>query len=214
MKNAMRRTFVAILFAAAIGAAHADGTGGPDSYSAMLGYLDSSSIGGQAFAGLNGASSTNIAAGALNQQANLQAFAVGAYARATIRAQQLQADDRSNAPRDASASIGGQAYAGGRGIASINQASGNGNAELNAVAATLAQQGIRETTDGSLSIVSASAGGQLSQGQNGSGAGTRSVSVAPTAMKGYEGVLQLNQIAGSGNATSNQLLLSVPSTPH
>jgi len=32
-------------------------------------------------------------------------------------------------------------------------------------------------------------------------------------MQGFQGVMQLNQAAGSGNVTSNQLLLAVPSTP-
>jgi hypothetical protein len=32
-------------------------------------------------------------------------------------------------------------------------------------------------------------------------------------MHGFRGLLQLNQIAGSGNATSNSLLLSATSAP-
>jgi hypothetical protein len=39
------------------------------------------------------------------------------------------------------------------------------------------------------------------------------VAVESSAMRGYQGVMQLNQAAGSDNATGNQLLLSVPSTP-
>jgi hypothetical protein len=114
----------------------------------------------------------------------------------------------------ASAGIGGQALAGGSGLASINQASGSSNAQLNAVAAVLTAQGIREATDDALSTaVSASAGGQHPGNTPPSGGGTRSVGVESSAMRGYQGVMQLNQAAGSGNATGNQLLLSVPSTP-
>lgn len=193
------------------GMAHA---GDNDNYATMLNYLDSSSIGGQALQGVNGISSTNMAAGDLNLQANLHAVSIGQVAQAAIQAQQFQRDNHATSPQTASASIDGQAYANGSGIASINQASGNGNAELNAVAITLAQQGIRETTDGSLSAVSASAGGQSPANPHGTGSGSRTVSVGASAMKGFDGVLQLNQIAGSGNATNNQLLLSVPSTPH
>ncbi len=36
---------------------------------------------------------------------------------------------------------------------------------------------------------------------------SRSVAVEATALQGFNGVLQLNQVAGSGNATSNQLAL-------
>ena len=188
--------------------AHAGNT---DSYTAMLGYLDSSNISGQALQGINGVSATNMAAGDLNLQANLRVLASGQLAQTAIQARQLQHDNNANTPLNASAVIGGQAYANGQGIASINQASGNGNAELNAVAATLAQQGIRETTDGYLSAVSASAGGQSPGNphtQTVQTGGTRSVAVEASAMFGFQGMLQLNQIAGSGNATSNALLLS------
>jgi len=211
MKNAIRRGAVAVLFAALIGVVHADDTSRPDSYGAMLGYLDSSRIDGQAFAGVNGASSINMAAGDLNQQANLRAFAAGGHAQANIHSNQTHIDDHANAPDHATATIGGTAFANGRGLVSINQASGSGNAELNAVAAALAQQGIRETNDGALSVtVSASARGQPSTGRHGLGNGTRNVAVEATAMKGFDGVLQLNQVAGSGNATGNQLLLTAP----
>lgn len=181
------------------------------SYGAMLGYLDSSRIDGHAFAGVSGSTAINLSAGDLNQQANLRAFAAGGHAQADIGSNQTHIDDRANAPTHAAATIGGAAFANGRGLVSINQASGNGNTELNAVAAALAQQGIRETNDGALSVtVSASARGQPSTRQHGPGNGTRSVAVEATAMKGFDGVLQLNQAAGSGNATSNQLLLAVP----
>ena len=180
-------------------------------YQAMLGYLDSSRIDGHAFGGLSGSAAINLSAGDLNQQANLRAFATGGNARASISSNQTHDDDRANGPEHATATIGGTAFANGRGLVSINQASGSGNAELNAVAAALAQQGIRETNDGALSVtVSASARGQPSTGQHGLGNGTRNVAVEATAMKGFDGVLQLNQVAGSGNATGNQLLLTAP----
>ena len=188
--------------------AHAGNT---DSYTAMLGYLDSNNISDHAFQNLNGLSATNMSAGDLNQQANLRAIGSGQFAQVAVPAQQVQRNDNASDPLNASATIGGHAYANGRGIASINQASGNGNAELNAVATTLAQPSIRETTDGYLSAVSASAGGQSPRNpgtQTAPTGGTRNVAVDASAMSGFQGVLQLNQIAGSGNATSNALLLS------
>jgi len=205
---------VALVAAAAAGALAHAGDGHGDSYATMLGYLDGSRIDGHAFGGTSGAIAVNLSAGDLNQQANLRVLAVGHGAQATVASSQLHRDDHADAPLHASASIGGAAFANGRGIASINQASGSGNTEFNAVAAALAQQGIRETTDGSLSaVVSASARGQPSASPHGPGNGTRNVAVEATAMKGYDGVLQLNQVAGSGNTTGNQLLLVVPSTP-
>jgi hypothetical protein len=184
---------------------------GDDDYATMLGYLANTRIDGNSLRGTKGALAVNMAAGDLNQQANLRAFASGGSV--TIRSRQLQQGNHADRPLAASASIGSQALAGGNGFASINQASGSSNAQLNVVAAVLTSQGIREATDDTLSTaVSASAGGQHSQGASASG-GTRSVSVESSAMQGYQGVLQLNQAAGSGNATGNQLLLSVPSTP-
>lgn len=178
-----------------------------DDYAQMLGYLADSRIDGRALANSQGAIAVNQAAGDLNLQANLRALANGGRAQAQVQAIQIHAGDRYDTPLHASATLGGEALAGASGIASINQASGSGNTELNAVAATLADQGIRETNDDTLaSFASAGGQGEAVEGQPG---GTRSVGVESTALRGFGGVLQLNQIAGSGNATGNQLSLSV-----
>ncbi len=183
-----------------------------DDYAMMLRYLASSRIDGNAMRGTSGASSVNMAAGDLNQQANLRAFASGG--NVTVQGTQTQQDNHFDRPYAASAAIGGAAYASGHGLASINQASGSGNMQLNAVAGELAAHGIRETTDGSLSsAISACAGEQHPRTIPSSGDGPRSAAVEASAMRGYQGVMQLNQAAGSGNATGNQLLLSVSSSP-
>lgn len=197
-----------LLLVAAAPAAHA----GDDGYASMLGYLTNSRIDGQAMSGTSGSSAVNMAAGDFNQQANLRAFAVGGAV--SIHSRQQQLGNLSNAPSVATASIGGSAYANGSGLASINQASGNGNAQVNAVAAVLAAQGIRESSDGGLSMVaSTSAGEQHPSTASGTGTGVRSAAVESSAMQGFQGVMQLNQAAGSGNATSNQLLFSLPTSP-
>ena len=141
----MRKAIALIVCVLAAASARA----GNDDYAAMLGYLANSRIDGNALRGATGASAVNLSAGDLNQQANLRAFASGGQAQ--IQALQLQSDNQADRPRAASASIGGNSYVGGSGLASINQASGSGNAQLNAVSAELASQGIRETTDGALS---------------------------------------------------------------
>lgn len=194
--------------------AFAQATSG-DSYDAMLSYLDANTIGGQVAQGVQGINSMNIAAGNANVQANLHAFAAGGHAQALLQARQHTQNSATDVPLNASASIGGHAYANGSGIASINQASGNGNAQLNGVVAQLASQGIREATDGSLSAtVSASARDQTSVNPHAQAGGTRSVAVDPSAMEGFNGVLQLNQVAGSGNASDNLLLMSAPASSH
>ncbi|MFI8718545.1 hypothetical protein ACIGHF_11800 [Stenotrophomonas sp. NPDC077464] len=187
-----------------------------DDYANMLGYLNQTRLDGRALTGADGAIVVNMAAGDLNQQANLLGIASGGTAQVDIDARQLQSNNRvrANGALQARASIGGQALSGASGVAMINQASGIGNATLNIVTATLAQQGIRETNDEALAASGAlaSAGGQGTAARGGS-AGTRSVAVEDTALQGFDGVLQLNQIAGTGNTTANQLSMSVQSTP-
>ncbi len=189
---------------------------GADDYASMLSYLNHSRLDGRALSGADGAIVVNMAAGDLNLQANLLGIASGDNAQVAIDARQQHANNRVRADGalDARASIGGQALSGATGVAMINQASGNANATLNVVTATLAQQGIRETNDEALAASGAlaSAGGQGTAVRGGS-AGTRSVAVEDTALQGFDGVLQLNQIAGSGNTTANYLGMSVQSTP-
>lgn len=185
-----------------------------DDYAAMLGWLADTRIDERAFIGANGAIAVNLSAGDLNRQGNLRAFASGDVARASVAARQPQAADTFDAPAQAAAVIGGQAFGGASGLLSINQASGSGNAELNAIAATLAQQGIREASDAQLSSPAlASAGLQSRSGQGETQTTDRKAAVEATALRGFEGVLQLNQIAGSGNATDNRLVLSVQTVP-
>ena len=185
-----------------------------DDYTGMLAYLDVTRIDGRALAGANGAIAVNQAAGDLNLQGNLRGIASGARADVAINAQQVQGGNRVlSAPLHARADIGGDALAGASGIASINQASGIANTTLNVVSATLARQGIRETDDTALAAEgSALAGGRDDAGR-GVATGTRSAGVASTALRGFDGVLQLNQVAGSGNDTANVLGLVVQDRP-
>jgi len=185
-----------------------------DDYSGMLAYLDVARIDGHALAGTNGAIAVNQAAGDLNLQANLRGIANGDRADVSINARQLQQGNRVlSGPLQATAFIGGDALAGASGIASINQASGIANTTLNVVSATLARQGIRETDDTALAAEgSALAGGRDDTG-HGVATGTRSAGVASTALRGFDGVLQLNQIAGNGNDTANVLGLVVQDRP-
>lgn len=186
-----------------------------DSYASMLTYLDSNIVSGNVLRGAQGISSLNTAAGTANLQANVHAFALGGQSQSFLQVRQRVNGEVTDAPLYASSNISGHAYANGQGIASINQASGNGNAQLNGVAAQLANQGIREATDGTLSTtVSASAGGHTSSDPHAQAGGTRSVAVDPSAMEGFNGVMQLNQVAGTGNASDNMLLLSAPPSAH
>lgn len=185
-----------------------------DDYGAMLGYLTQSRVDGSAFSGASGALALNVAAGDLNQQSNLRAIAIGTRAIASTDVRQARRGDRTTSPDAASAVIAGRAFSGASGLAGINQASGSGNAAFNAVALALAQQGIRETDDDqALSAAFASAGQQHDFERGGATAGRRVASVDSTALQGFEGVLQLNQVAGAGNDTGNVLSMSIQSGP-
>jgi len=185
-----------------------------DDYSGMLAYLDLARIEGRALAGASGAIAVNQAAGDFNLQANLRGIARAERADVAISAHQLQNGNRVlSAPLHAAAHIGGEALAGASGIASINQASGSANTTLNVVSATLARQGIRETDDTALAAEGSALAGGRDGVDRGAATGTRSVGVASTALRGFDGVLQLNQIAGSGNDTANVLGLVVQDRP-
>ena len=185
-----------------------------DDYSGMLAYLDVARIDGHALAGTNGAIAVNQAAGDLNLQANLRGIANGDRADVSINARQLQQGNRVlSGPLQATAFIGGDALAGASGIASINQASGIANTTLNVVSATLARQGIRETDDTALAAEGSALAGGRDGVDHGAATGTRSAGVASTALRGFDGVLQLNQIAGNGNDTANVLGLVVQDRP-
>lgn len=185
-----------------------------DDYGAMLGYLTQSRIDGAALSGASGTIALNVAAGDLNQQSNVRAIAIGSRALASVDVRQTRRGDRATAPDAASARIADRALAGASGLAGINQASGSGNSAFNAVALALAQQGIRESDDdGTLSAAFASAGQQHDFERGGATAGRRVASVDSTALQGFEGVLQLNQVAGAGNDTGNVLSMSIQSGP-
>lgn len=185
-----------------------------DGYAGMLSYLVDSRIDGRALSNTSGVIAVNQAAGDLNLQANVSSMAVGEKADASVSANQFQRNNTFDVPLHASAVLGGQALNGSSGMASINQVSGSGNAEVNSVVAALAQQGIRETTEEALASTGsvASAGGQESS-RDVMSPGTRKVGVEATALLGFDGILQLNQIAGSGNTTGNQLAISVQTGP-
>ena len=209
----MGRLLGAVVLASALALpAHAQQAG--DEYTHMLQYLAQTPIGDDVLVGASGAIAVNLAAGDLNQQANLRSIAVGEGAQASTAALQRSQGDMGTAPDHAIAVISGNALQGAGGLASINQASGTGNAELNAVTVALAQRGIRETPDALLASADfASAGVQAISEPGAAGTQTREVGVDGSALQGFDGVLQLNQAAGAGNATENRLMISVHGGP-
>ena len=182
-----------------------------DGYSQMLAYLTHSRVDGRVLAGASGSIKLNQAAGDLNRQYNGHALASGNQAGVQLAIAQ-HGDDRvaADTPLHARAELAGQVLSGASGLASLNQASGQANGQANAVAVTVA---------GSACLAEQPAGlvparpVPASTTPRPAAAGIRQALVAGDALRGYAGVLQLNQIAGSFNAVENRLGLQLQTGP-
>ncbi len=186
-----------------------------DDYTAMLQYLTRSSLDGNALAGAHGVIAVNLAAGDANLQTNLGAIGVGDRAVAiALPAQQI--DHLTATQPDAmSARIAGNALAGARGIVSINQVSGIANRQVNALTMQLSQQGIHEeAADDWFAASFANTDASRARPAGASSSEPRSATVSSSALRGLEGVVQINQVAGMGNLTGNQMVLNVETPPH
>jgi hypothetical protein len=165
---------------------------------------DATVIGDHALAGAVGSVAVNAAAGAGNAQANLGVIVndgVGSL-RSSQHAGMVAA------AANASSTIGAGVFAGASGILSTNLASGNGNLQTNAALVAPAGSAIIETmSDGLLATVTAHAG----QGDASSHAPRlREAVVHPDAYRNANGLVQLNQTAGSGNTSANSFVLRPP----
>lgn len=183
-----------------------------DGYAAMLAYLAASNLDGHALHGVTGVLGVNLATGDANQQANVRGFAAGARAAVSAKAGQSRAGQSATAPASATARIGGHALGGASGLISINQASGTANLELNTAGVVVAQQGTHgASADRWLADVCACTreATPTAAGQPASGSRRQAALVEASALEGTQGVVQLNQVAGSGNVTANQLALDV-----
>lgn len=178
-----------------------------DDYAAMLAFLTHSRIDGQALSGAQGSIKVNQAAGDLNTQLNAHALASGQVAQADVHATAVSHDNRidANAPMHARAELAGGALANASGLASVNQASGQGNGQVNAVGVVAAEQPIP--------MQAPAPAAQRLPGRPAAALGQRHAVVAADALRGFAGVLQLNQIAGSSNVVENRLGLHVQTGP-
>ena len=114
--------------------------------------------------------------------------------------------------RAASARIDGDALSHVQGALSINQSAGAGNAQLNLLmfgaggtAAALSQR-IALIDDAALAGVGANAPAPATGGPS----VMREAVIGPAALLGSQGVVQINQSAGNGNASVNAIVLQLP----
>lgn len=163
---------------------------------------------GAAGRGLDGRAAINQAAGAGNAQANQAALSLapGGLAIAAARAgQRVEPAGAAALARAAQARIGAGAFDGAHGLLQLNQAAGAGNAQLNRFA--LARGAVAALDDAALAAV---AGPPAEAAPARAASGARQAAIAADAFRDGRGVLQLNQTAGTGNASVNAIVLRLP----
>lgn len=145
----------------------------------------------------------NQAAGSGQQQSNVRVISVGDAPAARISISQSRAEIAPGAEAlDATANIQGNAFSHGAGVLGINQSAGAGNQHINAFRIELGS--MPESLDDSglaqsAALSSANSGAVVPQ------TGNRQVEIDDQAFSGSTGVVQLNQSAGVGNRTVNNL---------
>jgi len=148
----------------------------------------------------------NQAAGNGMQQANVRVINIGELSRSAVQVQQAMS---SIAPEsvglNAAAQIEGASFSQGHGALGVNQSSGLANQSINVFRLTLSA--MPENMDDS--ILSQNAAPTMNSDAVVPQQGERRVETDDRAFAGSSGVVQLNQSAGVGNRTANNLNISV-----
>jgi hypothetical protein len=154
----------------------------------------------------NGNFSLNQAAGLSHQQVNSRVISTGVIANATSTIRQtLEIVPGSTTGAQMHSRIEGASFSQGNGVIGINQSAGIGNQHINAFRITLGA--VPESLDDSVlsqNVTRPSISG-IAVPKN----GERSVAISDDAFAGSRGVVQLNQSAGIGNTTANNLSIRV-----
>jgi len=152
----------------------------------------------------------NQDAGDFNNQGNAVAIAVTSgdhsAALATIILDSEQAGASSSAPPIVQTNAIDSSFNGASGIAQVNQATGQGNVELNAVAIAFAPDAVFSPalTDVELKGVS----GQVANG-GGSSAAPGSNNTMNNSFNNFRGIAQVAQVAGDSNVVINVVAVAV-----
>lgn len=150
----------------------------------------------------------NTAAGNGSTQANIAAISVGGVSTSSIVGSEQRASVTFPVTRTGARSeIGADAFRGASGLISVNQSSGNSNTQANLAAIAAGQ--IPEVSIEQLAHIGATpAATQHAAGNAGATPGKNAV-IADSAFAGARGIVQVNQLAGSGNSTANVFALSI-----
>ncbi|MFC0693051.1 hypothetical protein [Paraburkholderia humisilvae] len=163
------------------------------------------SIGTGAAVGATGAITVNEAAGLNNAQANQLTISTGgSVANDNASAQSATASAKVTS---ASTSIAGNAFSNSSGAVLVNQSAGAGNLQRNSVQLGTAAIGVETVSDSVLSAAVPKNGG-LARPNGVHDA--REATISNEAFKNVNGIVQINQTAGAGNATANSFVLRPP----
>lgn len=170
--------------------------------------LSHSAVSDAALAGSAGNIAVNDSAGMGNAQANIAVISVSeGLASADISSRQQAAHGVPAAGGNELAEIGSNAFRNASGIIAVNQSSGNGNTQANLVAIAFGK--MSEVSIEQLGRVSASQGMSASSAGSAEGSGKQKSTIADSAFIGARGIVQVNQLAGSGNSSANVFAFSV-----
>jgi len=157
--------------------------------------------------GSAGLMSINTAAGQSHQQINARAIAIGQHAAAQLTVEQSLNFESLSRAMDAHSEILGSSFSHSSGLIGVNQAAGAGNQQINAFRMRLGAPG--QALDDSVLSQQNVAAPALSSGSTDDANGTRAVITDNRAFTGSRGVVQLNQSAGVGNRSVNNLSFTV-----
>jgi hypothetical protein len=160
-----------------------------------------------ALAGSAGNIAINNSAGAGNAQANIAVIGIADEVASADIGSRQSAGEMPAVRGNRIAEIGADAFRHAAGIITVNQSSGNGNAQANLVAVAAGK--ISEVSIDQLGRVSVPRDGSSIASGNADDTGTRKSAIADSAFIGARGIVQVNQLAGSGNSSANVFALSI-----
>ena len=166
---------------------------------------NNSAITQDSFLGSRGRIAINQATGDQNLQSNIHVIGprVSLENKQEITsAKKYQKDESSMA----SSIIENKAFAEAQGMISINQVAGSGNIQANLGAIAFTSKGGMTLTDDALGLVSVSDPAALPTDQS----GNNQAEISRGNFVNSRGVVQINQISGDSNVTTNQFSLQFP----
>ncbi|MGV8842638.1 MAG: adhesin [Pseudomonas sp.] len=148
----------------------------------------------------------NQAVGNRMQQANVRAISAGELSRSAVHVQQaISSIAPDSVGLNTAAKIEGASFSQGHGALGVNQSAGIANQSINIFRMTLSAM----PKDMDDSVLSQNAAPTMNSDAVVPQQGERRVEIDDRAFSGSSGVVQLNQSAGVGNRTANNLNISV-----